>query len=63
MVVVISDIDTAENFCWGPAFFGTGGGGRIGAGLDMLTPALRVGKKLTFVSSEFGGYAREARMR
>ena len=52
MPTVISDIDTAENFCWGLTFFGTGGGGRVEAGLDMLIPVLRAGKNLTLVSPE-----------
>jgi DUF917 family protein len=52
MPIVISDIDTAENFCWGLTFFGTGGGGRIEAGLDMLIPALRAGKRITLASPE-----------
>jgi DUF917 family protein len=52
MSTVISDIDSAESLCWGLTFFGTGGGGRIEAGLDMLSPALRAGKRLILVSPD-----------
>src|SRR5262249_59509199 len=49
MPTVISDVATVETLCWGLAFFGTGGGGRIEAGLDMLAPAVRAGRRLTLV--------------
>lgn len=52
MALVISDLETVENLCWGLAFFGTGGGGRVEAGLDMLAPAIRAGRKLTLVSPD-----------
>lgn len=52
MAVVISDLETVENLCWGLTFFGTGGGGKIEAGLDMLSPAIRAGRKLTLVSPD-----------
>ena len=52
MAVVISDLETVENFCWGLTFFGTGGGGRVEAGLDMLSPTIRAGRKLTLVSPD-----------
>lgn len=52
MAVIISDLETVENFCWGLTFFGTGGGGRIEAGLDMLSPAIRAGRRLTLVSPD-----------
>ena len=52
MPTVISDLETVENFCWGLAFFGTGGGGRVEAGLDMLAPAVRAGKRLTLASPD-----------
>jgi DUF917 family protein len=45
----ISDAETVENLCWGLSFFGTGGGGRIEAGLDMLMPAVKAGRSLTLV--------------
>jgi DUF917 family protein len=52
MPVIISDIETVEDFCWGLTFFGTGGGGRVEAGFDMLAPAVRAGRRLTLVSPE-----------
>jgi DUF917 family protein len=52
MAHVISDLETVENFCWGLTFFGTGGGGRIAAGLDMLAPAVRAGRALTLLSPD-----------
>jgi len=52
VATVISDVETLANFCWGLTFFGTGGGGRIEAGLDMLTPAVKVGRSLTLVSPD-----------
>jgi uncharacterized protein len=48
----ISDTETVENLCWGLAFFGTGGGGRIEAGLDMLLPAVKAGRRLTLVNAQ-----------
>ncbi len=50
MATVITDLDTVASFCWGLTFFGTGGGGKLEAGLDMLGPAVRAGKRLTLVS-------------
>lgn len=52
MALVISDLETVENFCWGLTFFGTGGGGRVEAGVEMLSPAIRAGRKLTLVSPD-----------
>ena len=52
MALVISDLETVENLCWGLTFFGTGGGGRVEAGLDMLSPAIRAGRKLTLISPD-----------
>ena len=52
MAVVISDLETVEDLCWGLTFFGTGGGGRVEAGLEMLSPAIRAGRKLTLVSPD-----------
>jgi len=52
MATVISDLTTVENLCWGLAFFGTGGGGRVEAGLEMLAPAVRAGRKLTLVAPD-----------
>jgi DUF917 family protein len=49
---VISDLETVEDFCWGLAFFGTGGGGRVEAGVDMLAPAVRAGRQLVLVSAD-----------
>ena len=51
-MVDISDLETIENLCWGLTFFGTGGGGRIEAGLDMLTPAVRAGRRLSLVGAD-----------
>jgi uncharacterized protein len=48
----ISDIETVENLCWGLAFFGTGGGGRIEAGSDMLLPAVKAGRRLTLINAQ-----------
>jgi uncharacterized protein len=48
----ISDAETVENLCWGLAFFGTGGGGRIEAGLDMLLPAVKAGRGLRLISAQ-----------
>jgi DUF917 family protein len=52
MAVTIADLETVEYFCWGLTFFGTGGGGKVEAGLDMLSPAIRAGRKLTLVSPD-----------
>lgn len=52
MPTVISDLATVENMCWGLAFFGTGGGGKVEAGLDLLAPAVRAGRRLTLVGPE-----------
>jgi uncharacterized protein len=48
----ISDVETVENLCWGLAFFGTGGGGRIEAGLDMLLPAVKAGRRLRLINAQ-----------
>lgn len=48
----LSDQETIENLCWGLAFFGTGGGGRIEAGLDMLMPVIRAGRSLRLVAGD-----------
>jgi len=48
----ISDAETVENLCWGLAFFGTGGGGRIEAGLDMLLPAVKAGRRLRLMNAQ-----------
>lgn len=50
MAIVISDLETVANLCWGLTFFGTGGGGRVEAGFDLLAPAVRAGRKLTIVN-------------
>jgi len=52
MATVISDLESVENLCWGLAFFGTGGGGRVDAGVELLTPAVRAGRELTLVSPD-----------
>lgn len=52
MTVTIDDLETVQNLCWGLTFFGTGGGGRIEAGLDMLAPAVRSGRELTLISAD-----------
>lgn len=49
MPTAISDLETAEDLCWGLAFFGTGGGGRVEAGFDLLAPALRAGRHFKLV--------------
>lgn len=52
MPTVIDDLQTVEDFCTGLAFFGTGGGGRVEAGLDLLAPVIRSGRSITLVSPE-----------
>ncbi|MDR7482968.1 MAG: DUF917 domain-containing protein [Armatimonadota bacterium] len=52
MPTVIDDLQTVEDFCTGLAFFGTGGGGRVEAGLDLLAPIIRSGRSITLVSPE-----------
>ncbi len=52
MATVISDLEAVEDLCWGLAFFGTGGGGRIEAGRDLLAPAVRAGREITLVAAE-----------
>lgn len=51
MAMEISDLETVENLCWGLAFFGTDGGGRIEAGRDLLAPAIRAGRALRLVDA------------
>lgn len=52
MATVISDIQTLEDFCVGLAFFGTGGGGRVEAGFDLLAPVIRAGRAIMLVSPD-----------
>jgi DUF917 family protein len=52
MKTVISDLETVESLCWGLAFFGTGGGGKVEAGIDLLSPAVKAGRQLTLVSAD-----------
>ncbi len=52
MPTVISDLRTVEDFATGLAFYGTGGGGRAQAGLDLLAPAIKAGRTLTLVSPD-----------
>lgn len=47
LATVISDSESVANLCWGLTFFGTGGGGRIEAGLDLLAPIVASGGSLT----------------
>ncbi|RAI44129.1 DUF917 domain-containing protein [Rhodoplanes roseus] len=42
----IATIDQVEDFCWGLTFFGTGGGGRIEAGRDLLAPLVAAGEPI-----------------
>jgi hypothetical protein len=49
---VISDLVSVENLCWGLTFFGTGGGGRIEAGLDLLAPVVASGGSLTLANPD-----------
>lgn len=46
LAAVISDAASVEDLCWGLTFFGTGGGGRIEAGLDLLAPVVASGESL-----------------
>jgi DUF917 family protein len=50
MPTTISNLDDVEDFCWGLTFFGTGGGGRIEAGRDMLAPVVASGRSVTLLS-------------
>jgi DUF917 family protein len=52
MPTVISDLQTVEDLCVGLTFFGTGGGGRVQAGLDLLAPVIRAGGGITLVSPD-----------
>jgi DUF917 family protein len=52
MATVISDLATVEDMCWGLAFFGTGGGGKVEAGLDLLTPAIKAGRAIRLVGAD-----------
>ena len=52
MARVISDLEAVEDLCWGLAFFGTGGGGRIEAGRDLLAPAVRAGREIVLADAE-----------
>ncbi|MDC7988024.1 DUF917 family protein, partial [Rhodoplanes sp. TEM] len=42
----IATLDEVEDFCWGLTFFGTGGGGRIEAGRDLLAPLVAAGETI-----------------
>jgi DUF917 family protein len=48
----VSDVETLENLCWGLTFLGTGGGGRIEVGLDLLRPVVEAGRTLTLASPD-----------
>ncbi len=50
MPKTISDLDAVEDLCWGLTFFGTGGGGRIETGRDMLAPVVASGSSLTLAA-------------
>ncbi len=52
MSIVISDLPAIEDLCWGLAFFGTGGGGRVEAGLELLAPIVRQGRSITLVEPD-----------
>ena len=52
MSTTLCDLETIENLCWGLTFFGTGGGGRVETGLEMLAPAVRAGRQLTLVNAD-----------
>jgi DUF917 family protein len=52
MATRINDLETVTDMCWGLAFFGTGGGGKVEAGIDLLTPAIRAGREITLVSPD-----------
>ncbi len=52
MAKVISDLVSVEDLCWGLTFFGTGGGGRIEAGRDLLAPVVASGGSLTLVNPD-----------
>ena len=52
MATILSDFDGIENLCWGLTFFGTGGGGRLKSGLNLLSPTIRAGREITLVSPD-----------
>jgi len=52
MPTIISDIERITDLCWGLCFFGTGGGGRVEAGLDTLKVVLEAGKEVTLVDAD-----------
>ena len=48
--LALSDLESVEKLCWGLTFFGTGGGGRIEAGRNMLAPVVTSGGYIMFLS-------------
>jgi uncharacterized protein len=52
MPTIIRDLETIENLCWGLTFFGTGGGGRVESGLELLAPTVRAGGQFTLVNAD-----------
>ncbi len=52
MPTLIADLATVQDFCVGLCFFGTGGGGRVEAGVDLLAPLIRAGRAITLVSPD-----------
>lgn len=52
MATVISDKEKVVDLCWGLTFFGTGGGGRIEAGLDLLIPRVEAGQQLRLIDAD-----------
>jgi hypothetical protein len=46
----IQSLDEVDDLCWGLTFFGTGGGGRVEAGRDLLAPVLQGGGTLELTS-------------
>lgn len=52
MATVVRDLATVEDMCWGLAFFGTGGGGKVEAGIELLAPAVRAGREIRLVAAE-----------
>lgn len=52
MPTIVSDYEGIENLCWGLTFFGTGGGGTLKAGINLLKPAIKAGREITLLSPD-----------
>jgi DUF917 family protein len=52
MATILSDLEAVEDFAYGLAFYGTGGGGRVGAGRDMLAPLVAAGTPIVLADPD-----------